>query len=306
MKAAPSYTKVLTVGSSGTEDALTGEVIIQEKVDGSLFCFGWNEDWEPVIRSKGKVMDIDGPEKMFQKAVDQFKRIIEEGASLKDIYFYCEYLEKPKHNVLAYEKAPTSNLVLFDVMQGGKWLDRKAIEIFASSFNIDLIPELFSGVATVDTIKELLTTQSYLGGQVVEGVVIKNYHQTLLLGGQVFPLFTKYVREEFKEKHATEWKYKGPSKGQGVFEYIQSFLAEPRWQKAIIHMKEKGELTNSPKDIGPLMKMVEEDVFAEEEQNIKDYLFKTYKEDIARAALRGFPAWYKNKLLENLEVKDEV
>lgn len=308
MKAAPSYTKVLTIGSSMTENALVGDVIIQEKVDGSLFCFGWNEDGELTVRSKGKVMDVDGPEKMFQKAVDYIVKglwknlpaFLHVKEQFSDCFFYCEYLEKPKHNVLPYSNPPKNNLVLFDALIKGKWANRNELETYAHIFDIDVIPELFNGEANVEKIQELLTAQSYLGGQIVEGVVIKNYHQTLLLGGQVFPLFTKFVREEFKEKHATEWKYKGPSKGMGVVAYIDGFKAEGRWQKSIIHAKELGTLTNSPKDIGPLMKLIEEDVLTEETENIKEFLFKTYKEDVVRAAVRGFPQWYKEKLLENL------
>lgn len=53
MKTVPSYQKILTLGSNFTENALIGEVIIQEKIDGSLFAFGVNEDGQVVTRSKG-------------------------------------------------------------------------------------------------------------------------------------------------------------------------------------------------------------------------------------------------------------
>ena len=53
MKHIPHYTKVLTLGSSYTENALVGDVIIQEKVDGSQFRFGINEDGELLFASKG-------------------------------------------------------------------------------------------------------------------------------------------------------------------------------------------------------------------------------------------------------------
>jgi hypothetical protein len=119
------------------------------------------------------------------------------------------------------------------------------------------------------------------------------------LGGKVTPLFTKYVREDFKERNADEWKTK--KSGGGMPEFIASFNSSARWEKAIIHAKEKGELSVSPKDIGMLMKMVAEDVREEESENIKNHLLKYYIDDILRASVRGLPEWYKNKLLENVK-----
>ena len=45
---------------------------MEEKVDGSQFSFG-RFDGELRVRSKGKEMVVDAPEKMFQRAVDQAK-----------------------------------------------------------------------------------------------------------------------------------------------------------------------------------------------------------------------------------------
>ena len=307
MKHIPHYTKVLTLGSSYTENALVGDVIIQEKVDGSQFRFGINEDGELLFASKGANLvpyfnegEMTNVQKMFVPAVKYLLSIQDKFKEFKpDTYFFGETLEKPKHNVLKYEKVPTNHIVLFDVLEQGKWVTAGRLNGIAIWLGIDTIPELYRGTADVDKIKELLTANSYLGNETVEGVVIKNYNQTILLGGNVFPLFTKYVREAFKERHDVEWKIKRPK--DAIADYIQGFNNEARWQKAIIHLKEKGELEQSPRDIGKLIKTVQQDIIEEESENIKNYLYKKFVDDIKRVSTKGLPEWYKQKLLENLK-----
>jgi hypothetical protein len=232
-------------------------------------------------------------------------------------YFFGEYLQKPNHNVLKYEKVPMNNVVLFDAIIGGRYItDRNELIKIAQNFNIDIIPELFRGTLKdravgggysnpLDFLKKIIeTTPSYLGNELVEGVVIKNYAQTILLGGQVFPLFTKYVRPSFKERHEVEWKTNNPK--ESLQEYMQGFKNESRWKKAIQHLREQSLLSQSPKDIGILLKEIQNDILTEETENIKNYLFKTFKEDILRNSIKGFPEWYKEELLKNLRGGENV
>lgn len=323
MKTIPHYTKILTLGSAYTENALVGEVVVQEKVDGSQFRFGINEDGELQIASKGVNIvpvedgdDLLNVQKMFKPAVKHILKIENRISTFPtDTYFYAETLSKPKHNVLKYERVPKNNMVLFDVLEKGRWVDRNRLEVIAGTMEIDVIPELYVGIierkrinlggggyksSAIDFIKRIIeTTPSFLGNEKVEGIVIKNYNQTILLGGNVFPLFTKYVREAFKERHDVEWKIRKPK--DSLEEYIKGFQNEARWQKAILHLKERGLLTNSPKDIGALIRLVQEDIKEEESENIKNFLFNKFMKDIIRRSVRGLPEWYKEKLLENLK-----
>lgn len=72
-------------------------------------------------------------------------------------------------------------------------------------------------------------------------------------------------------------------------DYVNSFCCEPRWQKAIIHAKEQGVLLQSPKDIGILIKMIQQDILDEETENIKQKLFDFFKDDIMSKSIKGFP-----------------
>lgn len=302
MKGLAKYTKILTLGSSKTENALKGKVVIQEKMDGSLMRWGVDEDRTFWMGSKNCLLHCAEENKMFAKAVNYLlsKKEWFEKALRPNTYLFAEFLNNPKHNVLQYEKVPTNNLVLFDIMCNGKWnFDRRTLDELAYTIGIDVIPELYRGKADVNKIKELLTTPSYLGKQLVEGVVIKNYKEFIFVGNNTYPLFTKYVREEYKEKQRCGWT--GARHKLGLDDFIRSFKSEPRWQKAIQHLKEEGRLTNSPKDIGELIKEVQKDIAEEEKDNIIHFLYRHYIKDILRVSTQGFVEWYKNKLLESLE-----
>ena len=69
-------------------------------------------------------------------------------------------------------------------------------------------------------------------------------------------------------------------------------------QKAVQHLAEKGELTNSPTDIGNLLKEIKNDITAEEMDIIKEFLFKEFGQELLRHACGGFPEWYKQQLVE--------
>ena len=298
----PRYTKVLNLGSFGTQEALKGEVAVQEKVDGSQFRFGVDDDGALRIGTRRTEL-IEGVEiGMFQKGYDYVKSIESKIRELEgsNIWFFCEYLYRPKHNTLAYESVPQNCIVLFDATIGGGFVDRGNLERIAEHIGVDVIPEFFRGNGTtVDSLKEYHARESYLGKELVEGVVIKNYNMNINIGGQLFPLFTKLVRDEFREKHSKNPDHK-PRKA-GVDEYIMSFRNENRWTKAVQHMRDDGKLAEEPRDIGELIKRVHKDIEEEEMENIKADFYAMFIKDIKRMASSGLPEWYKDRLLETVK-----
>ena len=48
------------------------------------------------------------------------------------------------------------------------------------------------------------------------------------------------------------------------------------------HLSESGQLTNTPKDIGMLIKEIERDLIEEEEQNIRTFLWNNFKGEVIR------------------------
>ena len=106
------YPKVYNLGHAWIKNLLIGPVTVEEKIDGSQFSFGRFGD-ELKVKSKSVELVLDYPEKMFELAVEQVKKV---SHLLKDGYTYrAEYLSKPKHNALAYDRVPVNNLIFIDI-----------------------------------------------------------------------------------------------------------------------------------------------------------------------------------------------
>jgi len=293
----PSYPKIWSLGKPELEMLFNSPVEITEKVDGSQFGFG-KLNGEVFVRSKGVPNIILKPNKMFSKAVDyimSIKNKLREGA-----VYYAEYLENPKHNTLNYERVPKNNLALFAVAEPTsgvmKWVvTHTVLNFHAKSLNIDVVPLLYWGMITErKQFEKYLNKRSFLGGETVEGVVIKNYKDKSV-NPYSSECFGKFVSQKFKERNHKVWDEK---KGPSISDFIESFKSEARWDKALQHLRDDNLIEYDFKDIGKLIKTVQEDVSKEEENTIKDQLYKFYKKQILMASIKGLPIWYKEKLLK--------
>jgi len=293
-----TYPKIYALGHVAVLDIFDGKTILQEKVDGSQFSFGV---FNGVLRckSKGKEQLIDAPDKMFNKAIETIKGIQDK---LVDGWTYRgEYLQKPKHNVICYSREPKGNIILFDINDGQEsYLPPDKVAAAAEALGLECVPTFLTDLTSSPTLEELdkwLETESILGGHKIEGVVIKNYSQ---FGRDKKVLMAKFVSEAYKEKHSRHWKISAKT-GKNITQIItEVYRNENRWNKAIQHLKEKGELDVSPKDIGPLIKEIQQDVLDECSEEIKNKLFNYFWGDISRGIIRGFPDWYKRELVKNV------
>src|SRR5277367_5153959 len=64
-----SYPSIYNLGHRAIETLLNEPVYVEEKIDGSQFSFGVDFEGQLRVRSKGAVMHVDAPEKMFKLAV---------------------------------------------------------------------------------------------------------------------------------------------------------------------------------------------------------------------------------------------
>ena len=297
-----AFPKIFAIGQDYIRDIFDGEVEISEKIDGSQFVFGKIEG-EVYIRSKGSLLWFENPEKMFSHAIDYIDSIREKIP--EGFVYYCGYLKNPKHNTLAYERVPINHLILFGVALKGSDKFYKNIDQFAETLDIEPIPILYRGsINSIEEILQFTERISVLGKSQIEGIVVKNYSKPFLLGGQPIPIMAgKYVCEKFKEVHREKWSSENTAKGQWET-FKESFRTEARWNKAVQHLKERGELEISPRDIGKLIKEIQIDIQEEEKENIKNWLYQHYGKEIIRKATAGFPEWYKEELLKNAFAND--
>jgi hypothetical protein len=137
-----------------------------------------------------------------------------------------------------------------------------------------------------------------LGGCKIEGVVIKNYNK---FTDDKKTMMAKYVSTEFQEKHQVSWRKANPTRTDILDDIIETYRTEARWRKAVQHLRERGELEETPRDIGALIREVKDDVKDECEEEIKDRLFGYFwKKDIERSLTHGLPEWYKEQLANKL------
>ena len=289
----PGYGKVWHLGHAAIDKLLDGDVTVEEKVDGSQFAFLRNLNGTLYCRLRRRQIDMDAPDDLFRLAVERA-----EDLNLTPGWcYYCEYLLSPMHNALAYDRVPRNNLMVFDIDTGGQRLlapDKRNLE--CDRIGLEYAPTLWMGRGdelTVDDLRQWLDTESFLGGPKIEGVVIKN--RTKWAEDGKF-LKGKFVSEEFKEKHTAK---SGETKPAFILDAIrQEYRTEARWQKAIQHLAEAGMLFNEPKDIGPMIKLVQEDVLEECADEIMERLFRWAWPQISRHLTRGLPEWYKQRLAE--------
>lgn len=290
-----SYPKVWALGHRQISELFLDEVQIEEKVDGSQFSFGiFNGELK--ARSKGAELIIDAPEQMFSKAIVTVKEL---APILHDGWTYRgEYLQKPKHNALAYDRTPEKHIILFDINTAEEEYmsyEDKANE--AKRLGLEIVPLVYKGkIDNIDSLMSLLDKTSILGGQKIEGIVIKNYHR---FGADKKVLMGKLVSEAFKEVHKGAWRESNPTKSDIIQSLIVSYRTPARWNKAIQHLKESGKLDESPKDIGSLIKEVQNDVKTECKEEIMDALFSYAWPQIQRGIVTGLPDWYKEELAKS-------
>ena len=175
------------------------------------------------------------------------------------------------------------------------WEEKK---VEADRLGLECVPRLFEGMlSSIEKFREFLTTDSVLGGQKIEGVVVKPVGYGLF-GRDKKCLMGKFVSEAFKESHSLAWKESNPTSGDVLERLGSAYGTQARWMKAVQHLREAGQIQDDPRDIGLLMREIPEDINKECEDEIKAKLYEWAWPHLRRMVGRGFPEWYKEQLLK--------
>jgi hypothetical protein len=291
-----AYSSIYNLGHKALAALKNQEVLVQEKIDGSQISFGVDLGGNLHVRSKSATINPEAPEKLFQKGVEVIKSL---KPKLRPGWTYRgEYLQKPKHNALAYDRIPNNHIILFDINTDLEdFAPYTAVVDEGRELGLEVVPLLMAGIPALEDLRGLLERESVLGGQKIEGVVLKPIHYNIF-GMDKKVLMGKHVSEAFREIHKQEWKLSNPSRTDFIDLLAQQYTTPARWNKAIIHLREQGLIQDSPKDIGLIMKEVPLDILKECEQEIKDKLFEYFWPAIRRKSTYGLPEYYKDQLLE--------
>lgn len=274
------YGKVYALGRDRSIATILEEpVLIEEKVDGSQFSFA-KIDGELVFKSRNVLIDPDAAGNFTAgvQALLEVAHLVPEG-----FVFRGEYLSKPRHNVLCYERVPERHVVIWEAEHRGTRLSPVAREDLARRMCLEPVQAFGWGeVRGLDDLKDILSRPSMLGGK-MEGVVLKRDGMA-----------AKVVSDEFREVKAQP----RPKPTDADFlKQLGSYFSTPaRWEKAVQFLRDGGTLTGSPKDIGQIIRRVQDDIFEEHGDEIRESLFQHARKQLANAATAGVPEWYLSKL----------
>lgn len=300
-----SYPKVHHLGDPVLEGLLDGEVSVEEKLDGSQFRINIDINGMFNFGSHRVEFPTNENNQMFQVGVENCMKLL---ASIMgkprehEIHIFCEFMKSQRQNTLTYDRVPKNNIVIFDIIKDSHWYSYEEKSKFANKYGFEVIPRLYKGTGlSSELINELIKSRSFLGGTTVEGIVVKNYNKffnpTKYAWMEGNFLIGKYVRQEFHElnqaAHAQE---------HSSLDVVKARYNSPaRWDKAIQKLTEEGKLLGKMQDIPALIMEIKKDVREECENDIKDQLWKVYGSNIVGSAVKGFPEYYNQKLLKNLE-----
>lgn len=290
-----NYPKILQLYHRDVKAMAGKQVVIQEKVDGSQFQFG-RYNGELHAKSKNRSVNTQVPEGLFGLAIDNLRHL-----PLPDmITFRGEYLSRPKHNVLTYDRIPDKSVIIFDIEcsdGSNNYMDPSDMMFVADNYGFQSVPTLWKGNfndVTQELLDTLLTYESVLGKTKIEGVVIKCYDERNSTGDV---LMCKYVNPEFREMHTGKTAV---PKNEIVGTIGATLNNVYRFEKAVQQLRDNGTLKNDLPDIGPLMKILNQD-FDEHIDEVKRLLYHNFRKDIMKVANLGFADWYKKKLAGQFE-----
>ena len=273
-------------------------VSVQEKLDGSQLSFGVDTNGVFAARSKNVQMDLARLDGMFQDAVTYLISV--QDRMTPGWTYRAETLSSARHNAIQYGRRPNHGVVIFDIDTGDqKYLSLSEIQAEAEKLQVEAIQELYRGeLPTGAELEKLMNeAESMLGGgtAAVEGIAIKPA-DTKIYDRNGKLLMAKMVKENFKETNRELWKDKKRGKKDFIEHLGGRFAVEARWLKAVQKLKEEGRLTRSPQDIAALMTATKEDIETEEEDYIKELLWKQFKHEILKGGVKGLPEWYKKEI----------
>lgn len=270
-----------------------GEIRIREKIDGSQIGFGKDPEGRLWVRSRGKILvdplvgTVDRSSG-FGPAIDYIESI--KNKINPDEFFYGEYLSRPHHGKIKYDRVPNNHIVIFESSD----FDRKefySYDMRAEYMGFETAKEydLDKSEMNMDGLKKAMDEAvPMLGGERVEGLVLKNYGQSGHEGqdrGDVDVLSMKIVQEDFREVKVV--------KAKGIDAFIERFSTHQRYEKALQHLKEAGELDGTDADIGRLCKEVIRDTREEESHVIEPWLDAYANKAFNRGLVKDVPAWLK-------------
>jgi len=282
----PKYPKIHGIGHVECDGLFDGEVIIQEKYDGSNVRW-MVEDGNLIVGSRNIDM-LENPKMFKEKPWSNLVEYLQDRIDLiaEGFVYYGEFIGSINKLRIDYETV--IDVVLFDVLDktSGKFLDYDSVFIIAAQTGFNLVKTY-----DIQDWKECLED---VKSRKREGIVIKNYDNQI---------FGKQVLDEFREISRIK-KVKSKNEKYGQEEsFVESFLTYPRISKMIELGMENGlslDNTMIPFVIKSLFKdiIIEELPTAVINKKVDSLNFKVLRKLISMTGVKMFKELLNDKLKE--------
>jgi len=276
------YPKIHTVGSPETSGIFNEVVVCQSKIDGAnLRCRYIAEEDKLIFGSRNQMLDNPNPNEW--KAIRSYRKAFElfKNKFIPNVVYFSESMQK---HTISYENIPdTIGYDVFDV-ERQEFYNWKTAKVAFENIGIPFINvhfEKHGRDVTIDELKTLIKKSPYKDSG-DEGIVLKCYNKKNIFGR---PLWGKIVDELFKEDNKKVFKEIIPTSTNDDYEIIDRYLTEARFKKAILALKENGNVIDMSL-IPKLFKYLGDDILSENILYIsgewKNLNFKTFYNLIAR------------------------
>lgn len=194
------------------EALLSGEVAVEEKVDGANIGFSTGEDGSLRVQNRGSYLDADHSHPQFRPLwgwLGARESALVEALGPDRMLFgeWCYAV----HSVV-YERLPDWFLG-FDVYDRSvrKFWDSARRDALLTSLRLHPVPRIARGHFTIEGIEQLLSSASQVGGSTIEGVVVRRE------SGGFTTARAKLVRAEFTQAIDEHWS-RGPLRRNALAE----------------------------------------------------------------------------------------
>ena len=270
------YDKIHRLGKEEVQDIfLCKNLIVQEKIDGGNFRFYITKNRQIIFGSRGQQLTSNEGEytnvaKNFKPVVEYVRNRIYEVFEELDFDKLSKYIffgEACIKHTLSYDWDNMPLFLGFDVYdtEQEKYINIGEANVLFDKLNLPVIP--FTSL-DIETFKKKYIDDKFIpicqyapktnSEQLAEGVVIKNYDKQI---------FTKIVREEFKEENK---KVFGANKKQietDEEEFVYKYLTNYRIEKVILKELDKGKELDM-NIMGDVIRNTYQDIIEEEWRDI--------------------------------------
>nr|UDO47421.1 hypothetical protein [Pandoravirus massiliensis] len=289
---------------------------IEEKIDGSQLSFQRRGDTVE-FRNRSKVVPAEALGNWcYANAARAIARV---AARLNPAYTYHgEAVCKRRHNVVAYAGTPLRFWICYGIYDGERHLARPDMEAECARLGLECVqvlyanedPEAFDPTPKVLEIVariEAGQVESCLGGNTIEGVVVKHGAAWHARSKAYKPIQFKHVTAAFKERHGERRPHLAALDAESLMDYLvklgSNFALPAVYQKAVQHIREGASNEAPTISVASVKREVERDIQKENGQDIDEAILEAFRPIVMHHATAGIASWMAQQ--ENLLATDE-